>query len=117
MLAIRFPWDSEPPGRSPAGVAGPAHAAAGREPRGRRPIAVIQAKSQQSSTAVDWVYHHLTFSGPADMVDDFAHAARGAGVVPWQPDLAALEEEVFVRTVSQPANQRSLTVAGRRILA
>ena len=51
------------------------------------------------------------------MVGDFARAARGAGVVPWQLDLTALEEAVFVRAVAQPASQRSLTVAGCRILA
>ena len=54
------------------------------------------------------------------MVEEFAvglRAARGAGVVPWQLDLMALEEEVFARAVSQPASQRSLTVAGCRILA
>ena len=51
------------------------------------------------------------------MVDGFAAAARGSGVIPWQLDYAAIEEDIFVRAVSQPASQRSLTVEGCRILA
>ena len=47
----------------------------------------------------------------------FAAAARGAGVTPWRLDYAAVEEDVFVRAVSQPASQRNLTVEGCRILA
>jgi hypothetical protein len=47
----------------------------------------------------------------------FAAAARGAGVTPWQLDYAAIEEDVFVRAVSQPAHRRSLTIEGCRILA
>ena len=117
MPDIRFPWDSEsatpPPALPPPSVLPPA-----KKPRGRRPASAIQAMAQPSAAIEsDWVYHHLTLNGPAEMVEDFAQAARGAGVVPWQLDLAALEEEVFVRAVSQPASQRSLTVAGCRILA
>jgi hypothetical protein len=65
----------------------------------------------------DWLYHHLTISGPADDVAGFAAAARGAGVIPWQLDFAALEEDIFVRAVSQPARRRSLSIEGCRILA
>jgi hypothetical protein len=50
-------------------------------------------------------------------VEAFAAAARGSGVTPWQLDFAALEEDIFVRAVSQPAPRRSLTVQGCRILA
>ncbi|HEY4701486.1 MAG TPA: hypothetical protein VIH64_06330 [Streptosporangiaceae bacterium] len=52
-----------------------------------------------------------------DSVQAFAAAARGAGVTPWQLDFAALEEDVFVRAVAQPASRRHLTVTGCRILA
>jgi hypothetical protein len=38
-------------------------------------------------------------------------------VIPWQLDFAALEEEVFVRAVAQPASRRNLTIDGCRILA
>jgi hypothetical protein len=120
-MRIRFPWDNEPPGETapPAlpTLPEPPPEKKQDKPRGRRPAAAIRAKAQPAAAIPDWVYHRLTFSGPADMVEDFARTARGAGVVPWQLDLAALEEEVFARAVSQPASQRSLTVAGCRILA
>jgi hypothetical protein len=64
-----------------------------------------------------WLYHHLTISGPAETVQAFATAARGAGVIPWRLDFADFEEDIFVRAVSQPASQRTLTVDGCRILA
>ena len=38
-------------------------------------------------------------------------------MIPWQLDFAAIEEDVFVRAVSQPARDRKLTVEGCRILA
>jgi hypothetical protein len=108
VTAFRTPWDSEP-------VATPLRAPDTPEPkpkpRGRR------LASAASSTAPDWLYHHLTISGPAERVDAFAAAARGSGVIPWQLDFAAIEEDVFVRAVSQPASRRNLTVAGCRILA
>jgi hypothetical protein len=113
--AIRFPWDSDPAATPPALPAPSVPPPAKR--RGRRPTPAAQAKAQPSAGVSDWVYHHLTLSGPADVVEQFARAARGAGVVPWQLDLAALEEEMFARAVFQPASQRSLTVEGCRILA
>jgi hypothetical protein len=64
-----------------------------------------------------WRYHHLTISGPAEMVAAFANSARGAGVTPWHLDLAMLEEDVFNLAVTQPAATRRLTIAGCRILA
>jgi hypothetical protein len=69
------------------------------------------------AAAPDWLHHHLTISGPANSVENFAAAARGAGITPWQLDFAAIEEDIFVRAVAQPASQRSLTVEGCRILA
>lgn len=50
------------------------------------------------------------------MVETFAAAARGSGVTPWRLDFADLEEDIFVRAVSQP-RERKLTVDGCRILA
>jgi hypothetical protein len=82
-------------------------------PRGRRPVSRTVTTDESS----DWLFHHLTISGPAAMVDAFASAARGSGIIPWPLDGAALEEDVFVRAVSQPARQRRLTVEGCRILA
>ena len=36
----------------------------------------------------DWLYHRLTISGPATEVTAFRQAAAGAGVIPWQLELA-----------------------------
>jgi hypothetical protein len=110
MLSVRFPWDIAP---APVPVAEPAEAESPtkKPPRGRRPA------SHAAATAPDWLYHHLTASGPAEAVAGFAAAARGAGVIPWRLDLAGVEETVFALAVAQPAGRRSLTVEGCRILA
>jgi hypothetical protein len=52
-------------------------------------------------------------------VGAFAAAARGSGITPWQLDYAAIEDDIFVRAVSQsqPASRRNLTMEGCRILA
>jgi hypothetical protein len=108
------PWDTEP---APAATPSPDPDAAPTKakPRGRRPASVTRAATP--ATAPDWLYHHLTISGPAEIVEKFAAAARGAGVTPWQLDFAAIEEDIFVRAVLQPASHRNLTVEGCRILA
>jgi hypothetical protein len=110
MPAVRFPWDIAP---APVPVAAPAEAESPtkKPPRGRRPA------PHAAATAPDWLYHHLTASGPADAVAGFAAAARGPGVIPWRLDLAGVEETVFALAVAQPAGRRSLTVEGCRILA
>jgi hypothetical protein len=64
-----------------------------------------------------WLYHHLTITGPAGAVEAFAAAARGSGVIPWQLDGAALEEDVFNLAAAQPPAQRRLSIEGCRILA
>jgi hypothetical protein len=83
--------------------------------RGRRPARAIQAIA--AGDAPDFLFHHLTLSGTAAAVGGFAAAARGSGATPWQLDYAAIEEDIFVRAVSQPAARRNLTVEGCRILA
>jgi hypothetical protein len=83
------------------------------KPRGRRPASILRT----TGTAPDWLYHHLTISGPAACAERFAGVARGSGIIPWRLDYAALEEDIFVRAVSQPASRRNLTVEGCRILA
>ncbi len=112
MPALRFPWESDPVGADPGAV--PEAPPAPAKPRGRRPAS---ARAIRPGSAPDWLYHHLTLSGPATCVDRFAAAARGAGVIPWRLDGAALEEDIFARAVARPASQRALTVAGCRILA
>ncbi|HEY2134103.1 MAG TPA: hypothetical protein VGH36_14210 [Acetobacteraceae bacterium] len=88
-----------------------------RKRRGRRPAAALRAARLAANAAPDWLYHHLTISGPTEILEDFAAAARGAGVTPWQLDTARVEDDVFHLAVSQPARQRNLTVEGCRILA
>jgi hypothetical protein len=110
---FQYPWDTEPP--PVTNLPDPDAADAKPKPRGRRPASVTRAA--RPAAAPDWLYHHLTISGPAADLESFAAAARGAGVTPWQLDFAAIEEDIFVRAVSQPASQRNLTVEGCRVLA
>jgi hypothetical protein len=87
------------------------------KPRGRRPASTLHAREPGRRPAPDWLYHHLTTSGPAERVQEFAAAARGAGVVPWRSDGADIEATVFNIAVAQPARGQKLTVEGCRILA
>lgn len=48
---------------------------------------------------------------------NFAAAAGVAGVVPWQLDLARIEEDLFHLAAAQPPALRRLSIAGCRILA
>jgi hypothetical protein len=118
VSVFQYPWDTEPVAPRPAPVVTPADPDAPRpkpKRRGRRLATVTRAVTP--AAAPDWLYHHLTVSGPGENVESFAAAARGSGITPWQIDFAALEEDIFVRAVSQPASQRNLTVDGCRILA
>ena len=109
-MQLRYPWDIDPaPTDAPV------------EPdtlppkrRGRRPAPRTSAAAAEPPV---WVCHHLTVSGPAACVEEFASAARGAGVIPWQLDTARIEEDVFNLAAAQPADRRNLTIAGCRILA
>ena len=47
-------------------------------PRGRR-LGMWRAAGD---AAPPWLYHHLTVSGPGEVVNAFAAAARRAGVMP-----------------------------------
>ena len=66
----------------------------------------------------DWLYHHLSVVGPDDAVAAFQAAAAGAGVIPWHLDLDRIEEDCFHLLVAPPPpQQRSLSLAGARIVA
>lgn len=106
MSAIQYPWDPPAPVVTP-----PDPPPARAKPRGRRPAPA------GPPAAADWLFQHLRVSGPADTVAAFAAAARGAGVIPWQLDLAGIEDDVFHLAITQPAARRNLSVAGCRILA
>jgi hypothetical protein len=112
---LRFPWDMPVAPVVPRADPDPDVPAARPKRRGRRPAAPIPAAVARDGA--DWWFHHLTISGPAVTVDSFAAAARGSGITPWQLDYAAIEDDIFVRAVSQPASRRGLTVEGCRILA
>jgi hypothetical protein len=66
----------------------------------------------------DWLYHHLTVTGPTQDLDAFRRAAAGAGVIPWHLDLDRMEEDFFLMLAaprSGPA--RTLSLDGARLLA
>jgi hypothetical protein len=111
VILLRFPWETD------SGPAAPVAEAVDLAPtpkkRGRRPAAAPSA----DAAATDWLYHELTLTGPATELERFATAARGAGIIPWALDLAAIEEDVFNLAVAQPVEQRGLTVEGCRLLA
>ncbi len=113
--SLRFPWDGPVAPVVPPADPDPDAPAARPKRRGRRPAAPVPAAVAQDRA--DWWFHHLTINGPAATVDSFATAARGSGITPWQLDYAAIEDDIFVRAVSQPASRRNLTVEGCRILA
>ncbi len=83
MAALRYPWEAEPVPVAPSPLADPEEQP--RKRRGRRAAARIHPASPVAPTP-QWLYHHLTISGPAETVAAFAVAARGSGVVPWQLD-------------------------------
>jgi hypothetical protein len=114
MTDWQYPWDSEP---ASVPVPQDPEEPPKRKPRGRRPASVLRDMARHLGTAPAWLYHHLTISGPAEIVAGFAAAACGSGVTPWQLDAADVTEDIFVRAVSQPAGRRTLSVEGCRILA
>jgi hypothetical protein len=64
-----------------------------------------------------WLYHHLVVTGPAETVETFKTAARGAGIIPWATDGHDVEAFVFDLAASQPPAVRSLNIEGCRTLA
>ena len=110
MTALRTPWDDDPaPAEAP--LPGPTPAP---KPRGRPPAA---SHPRPAPAHPAWLYHHLTITGPTGTLEAFAVAARGSGVIPWQIDGTALEEDVFNLAAAQPPAQRRLSIEGCRILA
>jgi hypothetical protein len=112
VFCPRYPWETdaapaEPPSLPPADRSVPKR-------RGRRPRVTTPAAVAVSPV---WLYHHLTVGGPGDMIEDFATAARGSGVIPWRLDFDVIEEDIFNLAATQPASRRNLTITGCRILA
>jgi len=114
LTAFRTPWDTDP-APAEALLPGPPRSPKPRpKPRGRR-WALPDVGATREHPA--WLFHHLTITGPAGTVETFAAAAQGSGVIPWQIDGGALEEDVFNLAVAQPPAQRRLSIEGCRILA
>ena len=66
----------------------------------------------------DWLEHRLAVTGPAEELARFRAAAAGPGVIPWQVDLDATEEDLFHLLVAPLAShKRVLSAAGARIVA
>ena len=66
----------------------------------------------------DWLHHHLTVTGDADLVTLFRRAAAGPGAIPWADDLAPQEEDWFHLLAAPPDGQRrALSLHGARVLA
>lgn len=115
-MTLRFPWETDQDPAEPARLPATETLPRVPKPRGRRPSRAAPARASARSTSV-WLYHHLTLKGPADDLVAFAATARGPGIIPWGIDGVAVEEDIFIRAVSQPGGRRSLSVAGCRILA
>lgn len=117
-MEIQFPWEGKPASVAPAAAPGILVPSKPPKQRGRRPAsAETAAQAAAAGTAQGWRYHHLTISGPAADVAAIAAAAQGPGVVPWQLDFPAIEEDIFHLAVSPPPERRGLTVEGCRLLA
>ena len=115
-MLFRTPWDSDlAPAETGEAAGPPPENLSPPKRRGRRPALALP--STQPDGTPDWLYHHLTISGPAASVSAFAETARGSGVIPWRLDLDRVEEDVFNLAVAQPRERRTLTVEGCRILA
>jgi hypothetical protein len=65
----------------------------------------------------DWLFHHLTVSGPPAEITEFREAAAGPGVLPWAVDYPALEEDLFLMLMREDARQRALSATGAHVLA
>ena len=68
-------------------------------------------------TLTDWLRNTLAVSGPTEEVARFSAAAAGAGVIPWQLDLAALEEEFLLPMAAPPDGVPAISLAGAKLLA
>ena len=55
----------------------------------------------------EWLYHRLSVWGPPRHVQEFARAAAGAGVTPWQCDYQRLEEDWAYLILASLARRRA----------
>jgi hypothetical protein len=100
-------------------VPAPATEAARPMPRTAMPFGAGDDRGAPLSLAhTDWLYHHLSITGPAAALAAFQAAAACAGIIPWHLDLDRIAEDCFHRLVAPPPpDQRSLSLGGARIVA
>ena len=84
-MDFRLPWEGDPEESDPAPIECTEPAPEPEKPpkpRGRRPRLDpgLALSAPAAAAGTGWLYHHLTITGPAEAVDAFAAAARGAGV-------------------------------------
>ncbi len=83
-----------------------------------RLIEQVDHAAPQRLAHTDWLYHRLTITGSDADLASFRVNAAGAGTIPWDLDLDRMEEDWFHLLVSPPPpQQRTLSVAGARIVA
>ena len=72
---------------------------------------------QPARAHTDWLRNTLAVSGPAEEVARFRAAAAGAGVIPWELDLAGLEEEFLLPMAAPEDGTPAISLAGAKLLA
>ncbi|MBI0538530.1 hypothetical protein D9599_23505 [Roseomonas sp. KE2513] len=68
-------------------------------------------------THTDWLRNKLVVSGPSEEVARFRAAAAGSGVIPWELDLAGLEEEFLLPMAAPEDGTPAISLAGAKLLA
>ncbi|WP_052402483.1 hypothetical protein [Muricoccus aerilatus] len=68
-------------------------------------------------THTDWLRNTLVVTGPSAEVARLRTAAVGSGVIPWQPDLAGLEEEILLPMAAPEDGTPAISLAGAKLLA
>ncbi|MBI0537756.1 hypothetical protein D9599_19535 [Roseomonas sp. KE2513] len=66
---------------------------------------------------MDWLRNTLAVSGPTEEVARFRAAAAGSGMISWELDLAALEEEFLLPMAAPPDSVPAISLAGAKLLA
>ena len=108
MSEIRSPWDHLPPPVVRERREKPVHDPdAPKAELGRKRKSAAKYRPEAGD---DWLFHHLIIVGPSEDIALFQEEARGPGIIPWRLDYAAIEEDIFNLTVSQPPSVRGVSV-------
>lgn len=89
--------------------------------RGRSPDCLAHQQTAIEDLALpspDWLYHHLTVTGPAEDIARFRKAAIGPGIIPWRRDYDALVEQLVMLMIRpRPFGCTGITLSEARRLA